>query len=656
MPTTPNTSELDADSTLLITLAGVAELAGVQRAVASTWRARFRAGAQPFPAAVARRGSSDLFDAAAIADWLVETGHGNNPDARVDAAASAAPADLDFADPDHVAELEALVALRALTSTELAAADLVDLARGTDPSDTHLRSEIERHAQRANGWSSYADALVDASFTPAAALDRVAARARQSAAADASTGPLLRPVVDLVSDVVVALSGRSGIRLGDGVSARLLKGIVERAGDDVDVVWPSGASGRRLRRRAVAAGLPAVDASASGTTTVTRIPTEAGQSVYDMIAEVDSIVLDLTDADSMVVLGPARVLTDAVSDRAERVRADLLRTGRVRAIVRLREGLVASATREALALWVVGPSLEAPIAERETAVADLTDVTLTAPVIADLVSDIAATVDGARPGAHAYRFARVVRTSSLLARASGLTRDAAPRRRPDTDPRTLPALLDQAAARLGADGPAIHTSPHERPATRPQTTLFADAVANRQVRVISGVRIAPDEVGAEGFALIGPAELADPALIGDSRIERLAFAAVHPNAQLTRPGDVVFCTAPAPHAWVDDEGSHVVAYPARIARVSRSDPGGLIPELVAADIRKSISNAWRRWSLRTVEPAQRGPLREALRAAASTRRDLERRIADLDRYTDLLADGVSARAVTVIPDAGASEK
>lgn len=87
---------------LLLTLAGVAELAQVSRPVASMWRTRFASTADPFPASLARLNGADAFDASEVADWLTRTAHGNNPDAKMDAAAAAVPADFSFSDPQAV--------------------------------------------------------------------------------------------------------------------------------------------------------------------------------------------------------------------------------------------------------------------------------------------------------------------------------------------------------------------------------------------------------------------------------------------------------------------------------------------------------------------------------------------------------------------------
>ena len=147
-------------------------------------------------------------------------------------------------------------------------------------------------------------------------------------------------------------------------------------------------------------------------------------------------------------------------------------------------------------------------------------------------------------------------------------------------------------------------------------------IAERHLRMLPGTRVTPDETSATGLVAVYADDLDDPARIGDRRVDPLEFAARHPSARLTVAGDVVFRTAPTPRAWVDPDGSKVVVHPARVLRINSGDPGGLVPELVAADIDRSSGGpgAWRRWRLRRVAPhvvraAPRRPRRRSPPAA-----------------------------------------
>ena len=161
MPT-PATASSSADSALLVTLAGVAELARVQRPTASMWRARFAAGDDAFPVSVGQLRGVEAFDVTEVAEWLTRTSHGNNPEAMADAAAAAVPADFSFADADAVAELEALVALHAHTDgfEELTVDQLRRAAAEADPRNVMFQAEIEAHADRGmRVWMAKFDAM-----------------------------------------------------------------------------------------------------------------------------------------------------------------------------------------------------------------------------------------------------------------------------------------------------------------------------------------------------------------------------------------------------------------------------------------------------------------------------------------------------------------
>ncbi|WEG09302.1 hypothetical protein PU630_01695 [Microbacterium horticulturae] len=658
--TTPN---VPAEEQLLISLAGVAELAGVRRPVASLWRTRSQRGDAPFPPAAAHRGGRDLFDAHAVAEWLVETGHGHNPDAVGDAAAYVDGMGIDFSEPGQVAELAALIALRAQTGEQLGEArDLQALAFAADPDDTHLRREVERHRERGAPWAAYADRLIDAAYSPAAALALVQRRAARRQRALGSSGALAAPARDLVTALVQALAAEVGepgerptMRIAPGVDTTLFDAVVRRFDGEVDVVWPTDDESRPLRRANACSGIPIDTVIAQpGAVVLGRVPAVAGASVDDIVSAVDELGLSLDPDEVAVMVGPARALVDGLSAPRAAARADTLRTGRVRAVVRLDAGHVTSASREALALWVFGPAADIPLGDRVIALADLTGAALSAAVAGDLVSDILANLGGPIAArAHAFRFARLQRTSSVLARSGALMADTPPRSAAVlAASRDLPTLLDAALAAAGVDAPALEVTVQTAALPAPETTTVDAAISAGHARVLAGIRLGADEIGDTGLVVVDAADLDDPAGIGARRVDHLAFAEKHPKAQLTRPGDVVFRTSPTPRAWVDRDGSHVVAYPARVLRVTAADPGGLVPELVAADITAGGAGpgAWRRWRVRTVAPAQLQPLRATLAAASLTRDNLRERIDRLDRLVAVLSDAVAARAVTISTD------
>lgn len=640
--------------TLLLDLAGVARLAEVQRPVASMWRTRFASASDPFPPVVDEQGGRALFDAMEVAQWLARTKHGNNRDATADAAASASPYDFDFTDASHVDIVDALLALRSASGGPvggLGAGELQRQAAAVDPDDSLLVKEIS--SVRA-AWAEWADLLADAAYSPTYASRILERRHAATRASAGSSGPLAataeRLLVGLAGELV--LDKRAELVVNAGIAPSLAAELLSRLGDEAELVVPPGLEGRRVRRRCICEGLALPAASSMSDAPrlfIERLPSTTARSASEILRAIDELVLGMRDHDRAIVVAPAAVLIEPVAHSDDLVRADVLRTGRVRVIAKLPAGLLAASTREALALWVLGREAgDVALADRVTAVADLTDVQLTDAARADLTSDVSAAMGGARDKRdHAFRFTRLVRTTSLIASRGALVSGGVVRAVITQSSTDLPALVDHALLALGPDAPEFSITAAPGP-TLPAVRV-EQLVADRHVRVQVGTRIATDEFSASGLVVVGPADLDDPARIGPRRVDPLAFAARHPSARLTEAGDVIFRTSPTANAWVDPDGSKVVEQPARVLRIDRSDPGGLVPELVVADINGSAGGPgrWRRWRLRRVVPQNTRPLHDAMADVARRREALVRRIAALDSYAEVLASAVVSGAVTL---------
>jgi len=191
----------------------------------------------------------------------------------------------------------------------------------------------------------------------------------------------------------------------------------------------------------------------------------------------------------------------------------------------------------------------------------------------------------------------------------------------------------------------------------PAAASVEDLINDGHLKVVKGVRLGVEMLGTEGLIVVTAADLGAPETIGAGRIDQLAFATQHPRASLTRPGDVVFRTSPTAAAWVDVDGSKVVVSPARVLRITAGDPGGLVPEVVAADIAAAPAGpgAWKRWVLRRVAPNTITPLRRALADIATVRADLEQRAARLNDYANLIIAGATSGAVTMIEENAAAD-
>ena len=665
---------------LQITLSGIAQLARVQRPVVSMWRTRSRKSGPAFPPVVAMHGRQELFDAVDVTAWLAETGRGNNPHAAEDAAAFAAP----FGPGTrrtHFAGLTALIALRCLTDLPLEPLDadgLLDAADEQDPDDDFLFTELEGLGPDLLPLAAYADLLTDASYTAAAAFERILAdRFRSGPAVHAQT--LLSPeTVGLVAATAVELAAGSvnpPVFTDDGGSDFLLSvaDILGESGAGVLCVGTLRNDAARLARRRMQvharshANLDvtnAVSASRHDRARSVRMaqfpsPAQPLTDAVEVLTAIDEMVLGMDQDASAVVLAPAAILSDALKNsdggrRAEAVRSDVLRSGRVRAIVRLPHKLLAARPREAQAMWVLGSAHEGTnIAERWTMVADLSAAALTTDVRADLVGDLAASMGSrAHIRAHAFRFARLIPTRTLLAASGPLTAPAATPARPQ--PAAMPHSASAAALVKAEDLMAALNTETAPPLSITLTAAARPAVAAMTVEqalkdgllvYVPGHRIAQehlDPVRPDGARLrvIGVGEVRGELEPGSRTINQLVFANAYPHGRLTEPGDVIFATGAEGGAIIDAEGAAVVLYPARILRISRSNPGGLLPHVVARDIRAVPPGHWRKWLLRRAAPDDREQLQAALGEVAAERRRLAVRLQRLDALADGLADGV----------------
>lgn len=589
-----------------------------------------------------------------VAQWLARTEHGNNPDAVADAAASAAPAGFDIVDASHVAAVDALLALRVASGQPLGGFAIDELQRravAADPDDSCLVTEVSAaHA----AWVEWADLLADAAYSPVQASRLLERRHAATTSSAGSSGPLTADAEGLLAALTEALTAdrHTELVVNAGITPSLVAELASRVSDDVELVVPSLQETRGVRRRLLCDGimLPLAHSRDNAPRMfIVRLPAGNARVTSEMLRTLDEVVLEMRDHDRAIVIAPASVLAEPIAPADGLARTDVLRSGRVRAIVKLPAGLVTAAPREALALWVLGRETgDVPVADRFTAVADLTDAALTHASRADLTSDVLAAMGSALDvRAHAFRFTRLVRTTSLLASRGALVLGVSAPAVAMRSTRDLPALLDQALADLGEDAP--QPAPAAVPGPTVPSARVEELIAERHLRLLPGTRVASDEFSESGLVVVGVEDLDDPGRIGDRRVEPLVFAAGHPSARLTVAGDVVFRTAPTAKAWVDPDGSKVVAYPARVLRIDGADPGGLVPDLVAADINHSTGGpaAWRRWRLRRVAPRVAEPLRATLAALATRREALARRIEALDNYADLLTAGMVSGVVTL---------
>lgn len=411
-----------------VTMHDIARLARVERPVVSIWRRRYRRSSRPFPPAHTHHGDRELFFREEVVSWLEETERGNNPAARTEATAGALLADPRLADPQNLEALSALLLLRELLGTSLdgsEADDLLDAADGFDPDDTCLRRELEQ-APDLSWLATAAEQLIAASWDVADAHQRLLAARLPGVTAQVL---LSAAAVDLVSALVSPLLQELGsqARLLDATGCRfdLLPELGTATEAPLALLDGNTGAHRLNRRRLRLLRLAPVlvgnspDWSVNGPTlNLVALPPLANPAADEssQLALLDNAALQLAPDQALLALAPAAVLSDPLAGEAGSQRDRLLRSGQVRAVVRLPAGLMPARVRESMALWLVTPPDPAPPADRRTMVADLSRLGLTATDIDRLGTDLLATLqgtDGARR--RAWAKLRPALTTSLLA-------------------------------------------------------------------------------------------------------------------------------------------------------------------------------------------------------------------------------------------------
>lgn len=658
----------------LLTMHDIATLARVSRPVVTTWRRRFRASSRPFPHPRSLEGGRELFSRPEVVSWLEETEHGNNPQVRLEATVGALLNDARLGAPRNFDALSALLVIRAQSGVPLAgldADDLLDAADALDPDDTCLLSELDRVDDPV--WlAAAADELADASYTVAdahrrlleARLPPVLSRGLLGAEAVrlliTLAGPLRRDLSSESADrrpSPGSLGAAAEATLLDVTGARfdLLAELAAASNAPVAILNGNTRSHRLNRRRLRLAGVvpklieAATGWSVDGPTLALAVLPSPAQPLADEAAQlalIDDLALQLTDEQAALALAPAAVLTDPLSGEAGARRDQLLRSGQVRAIVRLPAGLVPGQVRQAMGLWLLTAADPAASAERRTMVGDLSRPAHSAtaadalpPAVVDgLASDLLAARLGEQ-GARLRAWASLhpVFTAALLAGDGSLVppRPALPAR-PDalSGADWVIRLSDPVAARLPgrrlqvADG-------------RPQSITLGQAEQRGWLRVLTGRRFDPSPLVSDDpsatVRVWTPADLAEP-----RRPRRVGRLELHSRTDpvFTEPGDLVFVNRPQPLAVLDADGGAAVFAPVRILRVRPGAP--LVAAALVDPIAAQPNGQWRAWVLPQV--AQPEPLAQALAELAAQREELLAELTGLDRFRhDLITAAESGR-------------
>lgn len=657
----------------LLSMRDIANLARVQRPVVSMWRRRSRATSRPFPPAHERRGSQEFFARQEVVAWLEDTGRGNNPDARADAAAHSVLNDTSTRDSDALSALLTLRRLQGASLVDLSADDLLDLADTHDPDDQALLSEIER-ADNLAGLAGAAEAMVEAAWGELAAHRRlVETRLRlpgtgvaQAALTEQARrfllsvfGPLTR---DLGSPAVMDPTGSGVGVLPEIASALELPALV------MDVPGPAG---RLLRRELLLADVPYRlvargngDWSLVGSVAhllVLPAPDALTAGPLEQLNLLEEVALQLDDQQLVLCLAPAATLVEPLDGEPLARRDQLLRDGLVRAIVRLPARLRPAQAPEMSALWLLGHPDGSSAAERRTLVADLADRSLRD--LDGLADDLIAARQG-REGARRRAWAHLhpVPTADLLSGQGSLV-PPRPARTPTTTRTGADWVVDLRAADTGGRLAGYRLDASDGFA---ETITIAQAAERGWLRVIPGRRLDLTGLPTGSVPVVDSPDALPPrrtesvqaagsrpdaphphsaATSHDSRsIDRLALLSRH-DLNLTEPGDIIFTVKPKPAAAVDTAGGALVLAPSRILRLRRGAP--FVPAQVAAHINRATTANWRTWSLPTIAERDRDPLGEALTHLADERARLVAELAGLDALTHDLTSAVESRQLSI---------
>ncbi|WP_224026221.1 hypothetical protein [Arthrobacter sp. NicSoilC5] len=665
---------------LRMSLSDIAALAQVQRPVVSMWRKRSSSTALPFPAAKGHLNGVELFDAVEVTAWLHATGRGNNPEARNDVAifarlaspASEAPRD-SRQTFDGLTSLLTLKVISGQSLGRMSAAQLLDAADEADPDDVFLYTELEALGSALTGLASFADRLADSAFSAPAAFEKLLAHRFKEGLREQSDTALTDAALKLVGaaarELAATLDGRPVYVDSTPGGSDVMLRIAQQAGETTAATFLAadldGGASRLARRRLAVHGTDnaPVKIDSNGAFAVSGPAVHVAQypapgnpeaDTTGILSGIENIALQMDDSQRAVIIAPARVLCDALSGEAGNLRSDLLRSGRLRAIVKLQPGLLRAKPREPQALWVLGPSYaDVPIADRWTMVADVSTTALTLDVSQDLISDVAASMgDRATIRAHSFRFARLVQTRILLARHGSLVKGAAAKSSTAAPCAEAALRIEELLHALSspASGSLLPAVEANGPGDRLHPAAVQDLLNAGNLKYVKGVRLQAEHINLRaGSRILGREELLEPHGGRPRFIALLDFAAKYPAGRLTEPGDVIFCTSPRPAAMVDTEGGAVVVFPARILRIDRGDPGGLVPDVVAADInvRPDADKNWRTWQLRRSPDRQRRPLATALGALQHEQARARERLKQLEELATLITDGVAGGSLTL---------
>ncbi|UEL35083.1 hypothetical protein KTR60_10295 [Rhodococcus sp. C1] len=354
---------------------------------------------------------------------------------------------------------------------------------------------------------------------------------------------------------------------------------------------------------------------------------------------VEDLLMDLSELDLLLVVGPANLMTDrhGASRRRRLLVPSESYTAPLRYVARLPKGLSRFGGRRRLALWVFGrPSSTWTVVGSHSDTN--TDFAAREAIAADTATAVSNSID---LYAHAFRTSTVLKSDVFL-RQSTLTAPPATSVRVDGGER-LARVWELNRGLL--DGMDLSVAE-----SQPGNITFARA-SRGFGRDLAGARIPAEHLAVPqtGWVkVIGPEEVRDPMSLGRRGIDRLTLEEVAPRSTLTEPGDVVYVTVGGCAALVDYHGGHAVATPARIFRCKddASHDRRLVPAVVAANIASQPGSDRSTWQLQTVPVDAVPAITEIAHRVENRKRFLLNEIRDLEALDTELIEGLSTGSLT----------
>ena len=648
-----------------LSMQGIADLAQVKRPVVSVWRTRYADSEQPFPAPVQE--DPLRFDAREVAEWLTETGRGNNEHATVENPIHADLRDRFFTDPESASALLLFAELLGEPLDEYYPEDLIrEFAEDELPvAPDAVLSVASVSDALATGDIEIADQFAEAAFSAKNALDLLISSFTDRGGVWASEA-LTQQAQTLLGTVCAELyrdaptrrivpAGIGGMVLVDA----LLPHLTEQdtpvfSYRDSLLDTPEGrASWRRLRAHGYYTSPYAEgDAELPLELPAPELHLAAWQTPStpdEFLSWVDDMVVALSPGDALVVLGPSTAMVDAAAHRS---RTEFLRPrggylAPLRYCSELPKGMSRFGGRRRLALWVFAEPSSEPQTGAKAGQPPMTVVGVhsgrraDASFVSDLAADVAISA-GDREGIRAHAF----RTSVALSTERFLTQDEFSARTPERSAIDGGDLLASYWELHGEDITGLRMMAGTADQVK---ILFTEAIGSR-AKDITGNRVPAQALttpqsGAVG--VIGTQEIRNPDSPRLRAIDRLMLEEVAHQAQFTEPGDVIYvATGGSPAAIVDRTGGNVVEAPARTLRCLPPTLGhALVPDVVAADICAEDRRDRKTWQLRLVPTGQVDTVIQATTRIRRSRDELYEELARLSALEKALLHGLTSNAL-----------